>query len=101
KYFEASMRLKPEFSENYFGLGLHRLYFESPKKALEFLEQAYNGNHRSPSILIYLASLNASYRRFDEALKYLSEANTISTRLETFIILGDVYRCKSATDSKL
>ena len=93
--FEKSIKLKPEFSGNYLGLGFYELYFLRPKAALQLFETAYKEKHYSPAILIYLGSLNASYRKFDDALKYLTEANTLANRLESLIVLGDIYRYKS------
>ena len=93
--FENSAKLKPEFSGNYLGLGFYELYFLRPKAALQIFEKAYKEKHYSPAILIYLGSLNASYRNFDDALKYLTEANTLANRVESLIVLGDIYRHKS------
>jgi|GEM_PF-5638243 len=96
KAFEKSTKLQPEFSGNYLGLGLYHLFFHGPLTALSVFKEACDTNHRSPGILTYMGSLKASRRNFDEARKDLEAANTLRTRLETLIVLGDVFRHLSA-----
>lgn len=93
--FERSQQLKPEFSGNYLQLGYLELYGSHPRAALAIFESAYKSGRYSPAILTYLGSLSASYRKFDEAIAYLTKANSLATRLDTLIVLGDVYRHKS------
>jgi predicted RNase H-like HicB family nuclease len=93
--FEKSQQLNPEFPGNYLQLGYLELYSSRPRAALAIFEAADKSGRSSPLILTYLGSLNASYRKFDEAIAYLTKANSLATRLDTLIVLGDVYRYKA------
>ena len=99
--FQLSQQRNRDFIGNYLQLGYMNIIDGKIDDAVgNFCEAlAKAGDH--PVALNNLGALYTVNLDFDQALELLKKARGISKRLETYIILGDVYRYKNDIESAI